>query len=118
MAIPATAVFTRGHVFYNSHGKNRTSKYRMPSEPNWSKSISNSSVCTWFYILAVINGIFGVAGVLSALYLLSKGVKGISFMYVLFVLLGALAGFTNAWFFYLVCNRGLHEGFADKKRME
>jgi hypothetical protein len=88
----------------------------MPSEPAWSKKISNTTVCTWFYILAVVNGLFAVAGVLSALFLMTKGGKN-SFGNMFLVLVAALVGFTNAWFLYLVCNRGLHEGFADNKHM-
>ena len=78
----------------------------MPSEPSWSKQISNSSVCTWFFNLAILNGIFGAAGVLSAVYLMSKGVKGSSIEAVL-VVMAALVAFTNSWFLFLVCNRGL-----------
>ena len=77
----------------------------MPSEPNWSKNISNTTVCTWFYALAMINLVFGLAGVLSALYLvsLSKGTMSSAFL----VAFAAAVGFTNSWFFFLTCNRGL-----------
>ena len=88
----------------------------MPSEPEWSSSISSATVCTWFYILAVINGVFAVAGVLGAIMLLSRGNKSI--MAVLPLIIGGLVGFTNAWFLYIVCNRGLHlEGFGKKMKM-
>lgn len=89
----------------------------MPSEPNWSKQIDNSSVCTWFYALAILNGIAGAAGVLWSLYLLTKGKT--TFGSYVFVLLYALFGFTNAWFFFLVCSRGLrHEGFENEEEEE
>ena len=77
----------------------------MPSEPNWSKSISSSTVCTWFYAIAIVNLIFGIAGIVSSLYLMSKG-KG-SFGNLMVLCLVASVGFMNSWFFFLVCNRGL-----------
>jgi len=77
----------------------------MPSEPSWSKKISSSSVCTWFYAVAIVNLLFGAAGVLSGLYLLSKG-KGTAGNLIA-VLLGSSIGFMNSWFFFLVCSRGL-----------
>lgn len=78
----------------------------MPAEPSWSKKIANSSVCTWFYALAVLNLLFGTAGVLSALYMMSKGKENM--FGILLVALAASIGFTNSWFLFLVCNRGLH----------
>ena len=78
----------------------------MPSEPKWSKQLlSNNSVCMWFYILAVLNALIAVAGVLAALTSKSRGLTPT-------LLLGGALGFVNAWFLFLVCNRGLHEGFA------
>ena len=79
----------------------------MPSEPDWSKEISNSSVCSWFYALAILNAIFAVAGVVRALFL-SKS-NGLT----LPLLITGSVGFINAWALFLVCNRGLqNEGFA------
>ena len=87
----------------------------MPSEPAWSKQIASSTVCTWFYALALVNLFFGVAGVLGGLYLLSKG-KG-SMGGVAVTVLAAFIGFMNSWFFFLVCNRGLHlDGFTGSKK--
>jgi hypothetical protein len=73
----------------------------MPSEPNWSKQISNATVCTWFYALAILNLIFAVAGVLGAVF--SAKTRGIA----LPLLVSGGLGFVNAWFLFLVCNRGL-----------
>ena len=75
----------------------------MPSEPNWSKQISNSTVCTWFYALALVNAFFAVAGIV--LVLMSNKVNVPA---VVTVLLSAALGFTNTWFLFLVCNRGLN----------
>ena len=62
----------------------------------------------------MINLFFGVAGVLEGLYAMSKG-KGTTGGLALRLVLATI-GFTNAWFFFLICNRGLHlEGFKNKK---
>lgn len=76
----------------------------MPSEPDWSKQISNATVCTWFYALALVNAFFAVAGIVLVLMLMSKKIPMSSF--VIMILTSAL-GFTNMWFLFLVCNRGL-----------
>ena len=83
----------------------------MPSEPNWSKDVSNSTVCTWFYILALMNGLAAVAGILVFVFMSKKMSAGLSVP----MLLGAVGAFVNAWFLFLVCNRGLHEGFKVKR---
>ena len=88
----------------------------MPSEPDWSASISSSSVCTWFYVLAIINGVFAVAGVLGAVMLLTRGSKSI--LSILPLLIGSVVGFTNSWFMFVVCNRGINkEGFGWKTNL-
>jgi len=78
----------------------------MPSEPNWSRDISNSSVCTWFYAFAIINAIVAVAGILGAV-LYKKAPVGV----ILYLLIFGSISFFNAWFLFVVCSRGLHEGF-------
>jgi hypothetical protein len=79
----------------------------MPSEPDWSKQISSSTVCTWFYAFALLNLFFGAAGVLSGLYYLSKGRTSVTGFTV--TVIAALVGFTNSWFFFLMCNRSINE---------
>ena len=74
----------------------------MPSEPNWSKAISSTTVCTWFYALAILNAFFAVAGILSVVMS-----KRYAFSVIVPLLLSTTLGFTNAWFMFLVCNRGL-----------
>lgn len=74
----------------------------MPGEPEWSKNISNSSVCTWFYALALLNAFFAVAGIVGLI--VSKRSSMVS---LLPLLISAILGFTNSWFLFLVCNRGL-----------
>lgn len=83
----------------------------MPSEPEWLASISSSSVCTWFYILAITNSILAIAGVLTVIMILTGSGKT-TFMSILPLILSIAIGFTNAWFMFVVCNRGINkEGF-------
>jgi hypothetical protein len=81
----------------------------MPSEPNWSKQISNASICFWFYILAWLNAIIAVAGAVGVIFMLMKPRMTAE-------TLGTAAGlltsgsisFISAWFLFVVCNRGLN----------
>ena len=88
----------------------------MPSEPAWSKNISGNTVCSWFYFLAVLNLLFGVAGLARVCFSMMGG-KG-SLVELSFLMLFIGLGFMNSWFLFLVCNRGLHnEGFGKKMKM-
>ena len=78
----------------------------MPSEPTWSKKISGATVCTWFYALAMLNLFLGLAGILFVISSMFGG-KG-SIWNLLTMGLSTTVVFTNAWFLFLVCNRGLH----------
>ena len=78
----------------------------MPSEPSWSQKISSANVCTWFYVLAMFNLLFGTAGIVSALYLVSLGKYNM--MQLFTVVFAASIGFANTWGFFLVCNRGIN----------
>jgi hypothetical protein len=77
----------------------------MSSEPDWSKSISGATVCTWFYILALLNGIIAAAGVVGLLMLLTNGSKSLAALAPLAT--GGIIGFINAWALFLVCSRGI-----------
>ncbi len=74
-------------------------------EPAWSKSIDSSTVCFWFYILAVFNALIGVAGILAGTYLVSKGL--IKTMPLISLIIGVLFTCTNSWFMFLTCDRGI-----------
>ena len=86
----------------------------MPSEPDWLASISSGTVCTWFYILAILNSIFAVAGVVGAIMLLTNGKS--TLVGILPLMLGIVIGFTNAWALFVICKRGINnnEGFGWK----
>lgn len=82
----------------------------MPSEPDWLASISSGTVCTWFYIMAILNSLVAVAGVVVIVMLLSKGVKSMGTIVPLLVSMSI--GLTNAWFLFMMCNRSINkEGF-------
>jgi hypothetical protein len=76
----------------------------MPTEPNWSKQISNASVCTWFYVLAIINAFFAIAGIATALMY-----RKLDISFMVSLVISSALGFTNMWFLFLVCNRGLKD---------
>jgi hypothetical protein len=83
---------------------------KMPSEPEWLASISSGTVCTWFYIMAILNSLVAVAGVVVIVMLLSKGVKSMGTIVPLLVSMSI--GLTNAWFLFMMCNRSINkEGF-------
>ena len=76
------------------------------SEPDWSKSIDSSTVCFWFYILALLNGVVAAAGVVGVVMYMTNGSKSLATLAPLFV--GGTVGFINAWALFLVCNRGIN----------
>jgi hypothetical protein len=84
---------------------------KMPAEPGWSKSISSTTVCTWFWFLSLMNTFFAVFVGFSLLFALSKG-KSVVGMLAPLAFVGL--GFVNAWALFLVCNRGLNaDGFSN-----
>lgn len=74
-------------------------------EPSWSKSIDNSTICTWFYVLAILNAVFGVAGIVAGTYLVSNGL--LKSMSLVSLCVGVLFALTNSWFLFLQCDRSL-----------
>ena len=74
-------------------------------EPSWSKSIENSTICNWFYIMAVFNALFGVAGILAGIYLVSNGL--LKSMSLVSLSVGVLFALINSWFLFLQCDRSL-----------
>ena len=85
----------------------------MPSEPDFLASISNSTVCTWFFIVACLNSLVAVAGVIAIIVILSKSNRSLGF--IVFPLLSIILGFTNAWFMFMMCKRSIDtEGFGWK----
>ena len=121
MLIPATpilicAILPGRHLSTTICEKYPRLYQKMPSEPDWLASISSGTVCTWFYILAILNSGFALAGVIAIVILLSKGIK--TLVTILPLLLSMVIGVTNAWFLFMMCNRSINtEGFGWKTNM-
>ena len=115
MLIPATpilicAILPGRHLSTTICEKYPRLYQKMPSEPEWLASISSGTVCTWFYIMAILNSLVAVAGVVVIVMLLSKGVKSMGTIVPLLVSMSI--GLTNAWFLFMMCNRSINkEGF-------
>ena len=79
----------------------------MESEPSWTQKISNNTVCSFFYVFAMVYLTLGIVSLLGLVYgfVLSKiKVPGIVlFMYIL----TSGISFTTALFHYLICKRAL-----------
>lgn len=90
----------------------------MPAEPAWSRGISNSTLCTWFYAFAVINGIGAGLGVVFALLYLF-GVKNASMLLFVPLILPSVIAFFHFWFAFSICSRALKpEGYEDDEEEE
>jgi hypothetical protein len=113
--VPATpilicAILPGRHLSTTIYEKYPRLYQKMPSEPDWLASISSGTVCTWFYIMAILNSLVAVAGVVVIVMLLSKGVKSMGTIVPLLV--SMTIGLTNAWFLFMMCNRSINkEGF-------
>jgi hypothetical protein len=92
-------------------------------EPQWTKSISNESVCNFFYFFFVLYAVIFVLSILATIGVMASKVKGM-----LGVALGTqaivttLIGGTMMLFYYLVCDRALlhknqNEGFVTPMSM-
>jgi xanthine/uracil permease len=88
----------------------------MPSEPEWLASISSSTACTWFFILACLNSLLAVAGVIVIVILVSRNNK--SLLSIVPLLFSIIVGFINAWFLFMMCKRSIDtEGFGWKTNL-
>ncbi len=85
----------------------------MISEPEWSKEIPSSIICTWFYAFALLNLFLGIAGVIGSIYLTSIG--KLPFGLIIFMGFVTFIAFINMWFLFLMCKRGIdEEGWIDE----
>lgn len=78
-------------------------------EPSWTKSISNRSICDWFYIFYLANVIIFILVIGAGLFaLVTKGhSKVFTSSNVFFALLHLIVSGTNMLFFFLICDRSL-----------
>lgn len=79
------------------------------NEPDFLKQISNTTVCTWFYILFVVNAIVAIVAIISAVYmsLVLKVNVGYKLMYLVMYSLAIAVPLINATFYYILCERAL-----------
>ena len=78
-------------------------------EPEWTKKISSTVVCNWYWILFVVSATASVLIVLAMIYIMVK--SGVSMrdggfkMFMLLIQLGF--AMTSTLFYYLICDRTL-----------
>ena len=72
-------------------------------EPQWTRQISSTTVCDWFYIFFIFNAIF----VALLVFTIFSGLKGGVRARLIQVLPAAIIGAVNVLFWYLMCDRAL-----------
>ena len=79
------------------------------NEPDFLKKISNTTVCTRFYILIVVNAIVAIVAIISAAYmsLVIKVNVGYKLLYFVMYSLAIAVPLINATFYYVLCERAL-----------
>ena len=75
----------------------------MATEPSVLDNISNSTVCTWFFILACVNTLVAVTIIVILVLTARKAPLQSSLM---LVTSGSVT-LINAWFLFLMCNRSI-----------
>jgi hypothetical protein len=70
-------------------------------EPNWTRQISSTTVCDWFYVFFIFNAVFVVVLIFTMFSTMKGGVRARLFM----VLPAAIIGAVNLLFWYLMCER-------------
>jgi fatty acid desaturase len=76
-------------------------------EPEWMRSISNSTICTWFYTFYIANLIVFFLVIAAASYIFIYGKRHFTVSNLFFALLQLIVAGTNMLFFYLMCDRSL-----------
>jgi hypothetical protein len=70
-------------------------------EPNWTRQISSTTVCDWFYVFFIFNAVF----VVVLIFTMFSGMKGSTRARLFQVLPAAIIGAVNLLFWYLMCER-------------
>lgn len=76
------------------------------TEPEWTKSISNQTICTYFYVMFILIAAVAGIGVLVDLMVLVQKPK-IGGMMLLRSLPGFAVAVLQALFLYIICARSL-----------
>lgn len=81
-------------------------------EPEWTKRISNESICNFFYAFFIAYAIIAALGVLGLItsFMTLKLPKGLMIAQGFYGLLMIALATTMALFHYLVCDRALQPG--------
>lgn len=79
----------------------------MGSEPDWSKQIQSSTVCSWFFWFAVANAVLAVGGLVGMLSY-GFGVKNPNLLILATLAFPTTISMIQFWFFYLMCSRALN----------
>jgi hypothetical protein len=81
-------------------------------EPDWTKNISNSTICNFYYFFYIFYAVIAVLTVVATIGLLTmiKMPKGMMAMYGIQNLIVFALAATSALFHYLVCDRALQPG--------
>jgi hypothetical protein len=87
----------------------------MVTEPSFLEQVSNSTVCTWFFILACVNSLMAVAIIITLVLTARKA----PLQFTLALVASGSVGLINSWFLFLMCNRsiGNKEGFGWKRNL-
>ena len=82
----------------------------MPA-PEWTKKISNSAVCNWYYILFIANCVIAGIALLFVVGILPfmRIPKGMMLGHGFTALISIAIALVNALFLYLLCDRSLLE---------
>jgi hypothetical protein len=79
------------------------------AEPEFFKQISNTSICTWFYILFIVNAVFAFVAIIFVAYM-SLAIKmpaAYKLVYIVMYSLAVAVPVINSTFFYIMCDRAL-----------
>lgn len=82
-------------------------------EPDWTRAISNRTICNFFYAFFVVYAIFAVLSVIGFIALFFVNIpKNMIFMQGFQVILTMGIATTMALFHYLICDRALQPSLA------
>jgi hypothetical protein len=90
-------------------------------EPDWTKKISNDTVCNFFYGFFLVYAFFAVVsllGLIGIFVFASKLPKGIVITQSIYALVTLGLATTMALFHYLICDRALKPGSGAKAAPE
>jgi hypothetical protein len=82
----------------------------MTTEPSFLRSVSNSTVCTWFFILACVNSLVALSILVLIVFTLQQKTP---LPNTLALITSGTVALINGWFLFLMCNRSIgKESFA------